>query len=110
MIIRGGIPKPLRGTAPAVPGAPLADANALAPFQFLAEQKTVWTRIDNIGANPLRVYPQNPGLDPAGAGWQLYYEIAPAGFLEGMFEFTDLWLAGSGGTTTFKALMGLRVL
>ena len=108
MIIRGGIPKPLRGTAPAVPGVALTDANALAPFQFLAETKTVWVRFDNIGAVPIRLFPQNPGLDPV--RWINYYEIANGTFLEGMFEFTDLWLAGVGGTCAFKALFGQRVL
>ncbi len=109
MIIRGGIPRPLRGTAPAVPGAPLADANALAAFQFLTEQKTVWVKIDNTGAVPLRIFPQRPPqLDPA--TWLDYYELAAGASLEGWYEFTDLWLAGVGGTCAFKALLGLRVI
>jgi hypothetical protein len=109
MIIRSGIPKPLRGTAPAVPGAPLADVNALAPFQFLSECKTFSVLLVNTGAVPLRVFPQNPGLDPA--RWIEYYELAVGERFDGLlFEFTDMWLAGVGGPCTFKALLGLRVL
>lgn len=108
MIVRGGIPKPLVGTAPQVPGAPLANASALAPFQILAECKTVWVRIENTGANALRLFFKNPGLDPA--LWLEYYEIPAAGVIEGYFELTDVWAAGVGGTTTYKALLGLRVI
>ena len=109
MIIRGGIPKPLRGTAPAVPGAPLADENALKAFHFLVDCKTVWVRIVNTGANPLRIFPQKPPqLDPA--SWLDYYELAASEAVEGLFEFDNLWLAGVGGTTAFKALLGLRVI
>jgi hypothetical protein len=108
MIIRGGIPHPIRGTAPAVPGAPLADDNALQPFHFFVDTKTVWVHIANTGAVALRVFPKNPGLDPA--KWVDYFEIAAGGFLEGLYEFDDLWLAGVAGTTTFKAMLGLRVV
>lgn len=108
MIIRGGIPKPLRGTAPAVPGAPLADENALKAFHHFVDCKTVWVRIVNTGANPLRIFPQKPDLDPA--TWLSYYELAVNEAIEGLFEFDNLWLAGVGGSTTFKALMGLRVI
>ena len=108
MIIRGGIPKPLRGTAPAVPGADLTDVNGYAPFHFLVDQKTVWVRIENTGAVPLRIFPARPPL--AVANWLDYYELPAGQALEGWFEFTDLWLAGVGGTCAFKALLGVRVL
>jgi hypothetical protein len=108
MIIRGGIPKPIRGTAPAVPGGPLADENALAAFHFLVDCKTVWIRIDNVGGVPLRIFPQKPSLDPS--RWTDYYELPNGQTLEGWFEFTDMWFAGVGGTCAFKALLGLRVL
>lgn len=108
MIIRGGIPKPIRGTAPAVPGGPLANENGLLPFHVLVDCKTVWVRIVNTGAVPLRIFAQKPTLDPA--AWLSYYELAAGEAVEGLFEFDNLWLAGVGGTTTYKALLGLRVV
>lgn len=110
MIIRGGIPKPFNGTAPAVPGAPLADANALAAFQFLSGTKTVWIRIVNGAGNALRLFPEKPPLDPALWSNKLYFELAASEAIEGMFELTDLWIAGVGGTQPFKGLLGQRVL
>jgi hypothetical protein len=108
MIVRGGIPKPIHATAPQVPAAPLSDANGLAPFQFLQEQKTVWLRIVNTSAVPLRIFPKQPDLDPA--KWISFFELAAGEGLEGSFEFTDMWLAGVGGAASFKALLGLRII
>jgi len=111
-IMRAGFPLPIRGTAPQVPAAPLADVNALQPYHFFHggnAKRTSWIRIDNLGANPLRLYFLNPGLDPATGAWLQYYELpATTGFIEGFFELDDLWLAGVGGTTTFKGILGIR--
>jgi hypothetical protein len=107
MLIRSGAPRPLYGTAPAF--ASPADVNAKQAFNFFSNPgKTVWVRIDNTGGVPLRVFPQEPpGLDSA--RWLDYYEIATGTYLEGMFDFHELWLAGNGGTCAFKAMLGLAI-
>jgi hypothetical protein len=124
MIIRGGAPRVIRGTAPAIPGGAvqLSD-NTLQPFIFFEGRATVWLRIRNSGStNALRVFFRRAAIEGIAPGsYREYIEIpdttaATAGdpsFIEGLFELND-GEAGGGlylmGNTTFEAILGLRAV
>ena len=126
MIIRGGQPKVISGTAPAVPGGAVAyETNTLQPFIFFEQRATVWLRLANTGSNPLRVFFERRLVDGVAPGdYRGFATIrVPTGstggdpaFIEGLFELIEmeagggLYLMGVGGTTTFEAILGLRVV
>jgi len=99
--------------------------NTLQPFIFFEQRATVWLRLANTGSNALRVFFERrliDGVDP-GAYRGFATIRVPTGstggdpaFIEGLFELIEmeagggLYLMGVGGTTTFEAILGLRVV
>jgi hypothetical protein len=113
VVIRGGHPTPFRGTAPAAPGVALGGDNELLPFHFMVDCPTVWFFLENNGAVPLRIFFKKPPLDPA--DYRDYIDIpvkaaTERGFIEGLYEVSNLWIMGVGGTCDFQALPGRRVI
>jgi len=128
MIIRGGQPLPIRGTAPAKPAVAVSMAlNTLQAFVQHEGRATVWLRVQNTQALiPLMVFFRRRDFEGiAPANYKHYHEIlgttaalaagAPS-FIEGLYELEEmangggLYLMGDGGTATFQATLGLRVV
>lgn len=124
MIIRGGQPKVISGTALQAPGAAVSlAANTLQAYIHFEQRATVWMRLANTGANPLWAFFERRLVDGvAPADYRGYATIrVPTGstggdpaFIEGLFELIEmeagggLYLMGDGGTTTFEAILGIR--
>lgn len=127
MLIRGGQPKVLRGTAPAIPGAAVArSTNDLQQYVVHEGRATVWIRIRNVdAANTLRVFFRRrdvEGIDPA--DYSAYVDIPPASaadggnpaFFEGLFELFEgeagggIYAMGSGGSCDYEMILGLRAV
>lgn len=110
MIIRGGLPKVMRRSVPAVPGAAYTEDTQLLQHHFLVDTPTVWVRVKNVDdAIPLRVFlDKAPALDPASHAD--YVELAAGEVLEGMFEARNVWLFGDGGEGLVEAVFGQRVI
>ena len=119
MIIRSGCPKVIRGTAPQVPAAAVnfdGAADQIQPFIFWQGKPTTWVRIENTGANVLRVFFLLADvLDVAPASYDNYLTVATSGVLEAPIEIPELSagaliIMAEGGTSTFQALIAQRVV
>ena len=125
LIIRGGQPKVIRGTALAVPGAAVGFTdNSIQGYIHHQDRATVWMRLRNTGGNVLRAFFKREAIEditPASYDQYITVPAAPGAagdpaFIEGLFELIELeeggglYLMGEAGTTTFEAILGLRVV
>lgn len=103
VIVRGGIPKVVRGTALAVPSTHMH-------AKWLVETPTTWIRLVNKGTDTIRAYFTKDAFD-ANAD---YVELGPSGdaaaILDGPFEIQNLWLLAQNNDQPFELTFGQRII